>query len=286
MKDGTKIRRSVSGNFNADFPESIDMKITNYCDLGCAFCHEMSTKRGNHANFETIKKRLEGLPAGVEIAIGGGNPLDYYKLLELLKWMYDRDLIANMTVNSKHLVIDKYKNLMNEILRLGYIYGLGISGDTPNSFETLPNVVNHFIAGEQTLNDLKSISKRYKKVLILGYKDYGRGFTYEKSNRSRLDSNIIELNSYLRHSYKGPKHIYEQLFEIISFDNLAIKQLNIQNIMGKDFEDFYMGDDGKFTMYFDAVADTYAKSSTSTRINFTDFAGGYQQNVRDGFVGL
>ena len=54
-------------------------------------------------------------------------------------------------------------------------------------------------------------------------------------------------------------------FEVVSFDNLALTQLNIKNYMSKEkWEEFYMGDDGKFTMFIDLVEQKFVRSSVST----------------------
>ena len=50
--DGSKVRYTDEDEFVACFPESIDMKITNYCDSNCPMCHELSNKDGKHASFE------------------------------------------------------------------------------------------------------------------------------------------------------------------------------------------------------------------------------------------
>ena len=53
-------------------------------------------------------------------------------------------------------------------------------------------------------------------------------------------------------------------FKVVSFDNLAIDQLKLRRIFSnKDWNEFYMGDDGQFTMYIDLVEEKYALSSTS-----------------------
>jgi len=53
--------------------------------------------------------------------------------------------------------------------------------------------------------------------------------------------------------------------KVVSFDNLAIEQLNVKELLFKDKQDewdeFYMGDDGNFTLYIDAVNQTFAKNS-------------------------
>ena len=61
------------------------------------------------------------------------------------------------------------------------------------------------------------------------------------------------------------KIVNESWFDVVSFDNLAIKQLDVKRLLTKEeWNEFYMGDDGGFTMYVDMVNREFAKSSTST----------------------
>jgi len=269
--DGSKIRYGES--FNPIFPESIDLKITNYCDLGCPFCHEHSTLRGKHGNPDKIISRLQGLPEGIELAIGGGNPLDFPNIVEFFSRLNELGFIVNMTVNSEHLIQEKYIKIIDNIFHNRLINGLGISGSTKNKYISYDNTVNHFIIGEQSLEEFQNISKIYNKILLLGYKTYGRGHKYFQSKQGeRIRKNILVFNEYFKH----PNRQYP--FNIVSFDNLAINQLNLKENM-KDFEDFFMGEDGEFTMYYDGVTDTYAKSSTSIRMKFSNI----DKNIRSVF---
>ena len=119
------------------------------------------------------------------------------------------------------------------------------------------------------------MSERYthKKILLLGYKSYGRGKSFQKKHSEHIQKNIKELREYLNKDL--------DLWNVICFDNLAIEQLNIKELLGDKFESFYMGDDGKFTMYYDAVKDQYAKSSISKRCNFKK-----REFVTEGFMKL
>ena len=45
-----KIRKTMDDDFIPIFPESIDIKITNYCENNCPMCHESSNINGTHAN--------------------------------------------------------------------------------------------------------------------------------------------------------------------------------------------------------------------------------------------
>lgn len=40
FEDGTKVRKNDLDFFEAESPESMDIKITNQCDMGCPMCHE------------------------------------------------------------------------------------------------------------------------------------------------------------------------------------------------------------------------------------------------------
>lgn len=54
-------------------------------------------------------------------------------------------------------------------------------------------------------------------------------------------------------------------FQVVSFDNLAVCQLDVKRLMtDKEWKEFYMGNDGQFTMYIDLVKREFAKSSTAT----------------------
>ena len=46
--DGTKIRENDFNFFEPEYPESMDMKITNACDMMCPFCHEASVPNGEY----------------------------------------------------------------------------------------------------------------------------------------------------------------------------------------------------------------------------------------------
>ena len=256
--DGTKIQEWSDDELaNPIFPNSMDIKITNFCDLNCKFCHEMSNINGKHGNLEFLKSILFNLPRGSELALGGGNPLDHPNLLNFLEWCKNRELVPNITINSKHLV--KYIDLINKLIDEHFIYGVGLSISDNFDFKSIElinnphNVVYHVIAGVNDVFILDNIIKsEIDKVLILGYKEVGRGITYKNS----LVDNCIKDWFNLLPSYLGKLHL--------SFDNLAIAQLKVKRFFTqKTWKEFYTGTDGQFTMYIDAVNQTYSTSSTS-----------------------
>lgn len=261
-EDGTKIRE-FDDVPEIYFPESLDVKITNYCDLGCKYCHENSTIKGKHADLEKLKAVLVSLPAGVELAIGGGNPLDHPNLIDFLIWCQEKGLICNITVNQRHL--KKHLATLETLIEEKLIYGLGISivNNHYKEIEYLKtltnNIVYHVIAGVNDISELDSLNSIGNcKVLILGYKNFGRGVDYYSEE---VDKNI-EL-------WQKQLPLYLGKFSI-SFDNLALEQLNVQSMISENiWNSFYMGDDFSFTMYIDAVKQEYGPTSKSLdRVSF------------------
>ena len=273
LSDGTKIRENNLDFFDAEFPESMDIKITNACDMGCPMCHEDSRPDGKHGDILNLPF-LDSLHEFTELAIGGGNPLSHPDFIPFLHLLKERKLIANVTVNEVHFM--KNIPLLLELAEQGLIYGLGVSytgGDRENTYRfadevsKFPNAVIHIINGIVSMEQISWLSERNRglKILILGYKDFRRGAEHHVKVGQAVDNKMKDMYEYL------PNIIENAWFKTVSFDNLAISQLNVERLMSeKDWEVFYMGDDGRdgelssASMYVDAVAGQFAKNSCST----------------------
>lgn len=263
LGNGTKIRENDLDFFAPEKPESMDIKITNCCEMACPFCHENSTSDGKHGDILNIPF-LDSLLPYTELAIGGGNPIDHPDILQFLLELKKRKLIPNMTVNQHHFL--KYKDDLKKLCDNELIYGLGISLTDPNdefieAIKEFPNAVIHVINGVHTIGQLERLKDLNLKILILGYKEFRRGKTLYENFASRVS---IEGNKDLLHAHL-PEIIAYNWFDVVSFDNLAIKQLDVKRLLSEEkWNEFYMGDDGMFTMYVDMVNREFAKSSTST----------------------
>jgi len=254
-EDGTKIRETEDDEFLASFPECMDVKITNYCDMGCPYCHENSTTDGLHGDILN-QKFINTLKPYTELALGGGNPLSHPNLEEFLILLRSKRIIANITINQKHF-IDNYdwvKSLCDRKL----IHGLGVSFTNANEdfikkILSIDNVVLHVINGVVNIDELMKLGSKGIKVLILGYKEFRKGIEYHSST---VEESKVDMYYALDDITK--------LFKVVSFDNLALKQLNVKRLMSdEDWSEFFMGDDGKFTMYIDLVEQKFANNSTS-----------------------
>lgn len=270
LDNGTKIRETIDPEATAFIPETIesfDCKITNSCDMGCPMCHENSVPNGKHGDL-FAPSFLDKLHPYTEIAIGGGNPLEHPDLYKFLQLCKERKFIPSMTVNQVHFEknFDFIKKLVDEKL----IYGLGVSLNKVNKkfvnkLKEIPNAVVHIINGLVTLSDLGAMRDLgVRKVLILGYKVFRRGETLYKHESEDINIRGNVLKKCL------PKILEEKWFDVVSFDNLALKQLDVKSLLSeKEWNQFYMGDDGlegeqtSASMFIDMVERKFAKNSCS-----------------------
>lgn len=265
LSDGTKIRETIYDEFIPEFPENADVKITDKCSQGCPFCYEGCTKQGEHSYLMcedgTFGQHwMYTLHPYTELAING-NDLDHPDLDKFLLKMQSMKVVVNITVNQNQFM--KHLDYLKYLTKYKMIYGLGVSlvdASDEKFFEALksfPNAVVHTIAGILSSKDIILLMKNHVKVLILGYKNLGRGINYKNNVYNHVEDYIKQLQYWL------PKMVDK--CRVVSFDNLAIEQLGVKELLFKDkqkeWDEFYMGDDGNFTLYIDAVNQTFAKNS-------------------------
>lgn len=256
--DGTKVRYTKDGESpSPEYPESMDLKITNRCDLGCPMCAEQSSPDGAHADLND--PLLDSIRPYTELAIGGGNPLAHPDLNNFLHRMQNQSVICNLTVNAVHFLnnIQFLKMLCNQKL----IHGLGISipehipDGLLDELKMFPNAVIHTIAGVTPWTVYEALADHDLNLLILGLKAKGNGWKYIYNDTLHVAQNLCDL----KHNLLNLRH----RFKAVAFDNLAVTQLSLRELLSPDeFDELYMGDDGEFTMYIDLVAGKYGKSST------------------------
>jgi len=259
LEDGTKIRESNEDKLIADYPESLDIKVTNYCDAGCSYCHEKSTVAGKHGDLEKAFEILKVLPAGTELAIGGGDPMSHPNLENFLIKLQENKYIANITINEKHL--DRYETILLDWENRGLIKAVGISytfnlQKVIDFYKKFQHCVIHVIIGCHTSSIIREIQTQINtpRILLLGYKTFGRGIQYKNKFNDSVEKNILDWYRNLRFILKD---------NLICFDNLAIDQLNPKRLFlnESEYTKKYMGDDGQFSMYIDFVKQEYSKAS-------------------------
>lgn len=255
LDDGTKIRETNEDEFIPSFAENCDVKITDKCDGGCLFCYEGCTPNGKHGDILNYKF-LDTLHPYTELALNG-NDLSHPDLIPFLKKLKEKKVIANMTVNQIHF--ERYQSLIRYLVDDGLVYGLGISLNNPTEkfislVKQYPNAVIHVINGILSPSDVGMLADNDLKILILGYKMLRRGVSHYIINHENIEC----LQYWLK------ENLEEMLnhFKVISFDNLAIEQLEVKRLMNEEeWNEFYMGDDSEFTYFIDLVEGKFSKNS-------------------------
>ena len=264
FEDGTRIKETLNPDdtfFKANFPDSCDIKITNYCEMNCPMCHENSSINGKHSNILLSSSIINNLHPYTELAIGGGNPLSHPDLIDFLKLLKEKKVIANMTINYKHF-IDNLSTI-NYLVNEGLVKGIGISSNIIDEeliyiLEHYPNIVLHTINGLITPENFQKLYNKSVKVLILGYKVFRRGEDEYKKNQEFIDKNKEWMYNNIADFIKR--------FKVLSFDNLALEQINVKRVISQeDWDLYYQGGDGQSTMFIDMVEEHFAKSSISKK---------------------
>ena len=294
----------------ADFPDSIDLKISNRCSRGCPFCHENSTKAGKILDLEKTKEILSQLPElPIEFAIGGGNILETPgESSDIVNWLLAQNHRVRCTVRYEDLLT--LTEEQKELLKMFEGIGVSISDVTPEMEEVLNNKQKYDYSFDgfgadlaRHFNNLLFGDKGKKdKVLHTGTPKYvihiiSGVFPVEKLDKFLHDTSVPTLilgykqwgrarNTELPESLPEfertiKQYLYKNRYEIeagkydrksIVFDNLALEQLHIKDsLTDEEWDTLYMGDEGTHSMYIDAVAGQFARNSRSPeRVSWDD----------------
>lgn len=277
MDDGTKIRFTEDDEFKPSFPENIDLCITKSCSIGCQFCYANCVPKGQHWDYENgkIKQILNSLRPYTELAINGN---DFYNIPYLDRFLSDmkrKNVFVNATFHFKQYLSNFERIKLCQTSNL--LHGIGISINEVYSDQELltlnkiKNGVIHVVAGIFNEKIYNSLKNKFHKILILGYKHTGRGILYDNLYPETVKKNIEWLEQNILSVMRG--------FTVCSFDNLALEQLRIkEKVSPEKWQRLYMGDDGGFTMYIDAVEEKCAKNSIEIAEPYHQFLYKYFDN--------
>jgi hypothetical protein len=257
--DGTRIIEYPDSGIRLDYPLNIDIRVSSRCAFGmnpktgkaiCDFCHESATTDGYSADLDYLYSNiLSSLPAGIELAVGinewNNDLLVFLKKCKMSGW------IVNGTINQGHIRRDK--GYIKYAIEEGLVNGLGVSFrsgmiDIPEWILSYDNTVVHVIAGIDPIDSIKQLSEKgIRKILVLGEKDFG--FNLGK----------VKIVSESHIKWFREVHSLFNLFDVVSFDNLALEQLNIRRFV-KNWEELYQHE---YSFYINAVDGYFADSSRS-----------------------
>lgn len=233
-------------------PELADLKITDYCPYGCAFCYQGSTKNGVHASLDDIKRIASELSeAGCfEVAIGGGEPTLHPDFKEILSIFEKKNIVVNFTTRNKKFLEDP------ENFKL-FSGNVAFSSESPDEVEKLfetavkswtnQRINIQYVMGstdQDTFYKILRQAPRFDAITLLGYKTTGFG------------------SSFTPHDYKDwQKTLHEAIKKMTSFNIGIDTALANESDLSDIPPHMYYREEGKFSFYIDAVKMTYAPSS-------------------------
>jgi Radical SAM superfamily len=265
-RSGAKIRLTYAGGdyIKALTPELVDLKITDACPYKCSFCYQSSLPDGKEPERNHIESVIDALGVrglGVfEVAIGGGEPTAYKGFNYLLERCRKNYIKPNFTTFAVDWLLDEV--LLKAVKK--NVGGIGVSVHKHSQLtkaqrikEKCPDqhvMVQHVLG---TLNskdtfDLLYAAKGLKiPVLLLGYKSVGFGTTQApysitelvdkiKTNRGFLNGLTLAVDTAIVANHPD-------LMEAFAVSKLLVTS-----------------EEGKFSMYVDAVENTVAASSYET----------------------
>lgn len=260
-KTGTKIRWTKDDAFRLDFPESIDLIVSKRCNNCCDWCYMGCSPIGKEADLKDTSNILEMMPhTEIAMNINSEIPDGFKEYLE--EYMY-RDILVNATIHLEDWL--RHREYLGKLREEGLLYGIGISyskmgwlmmQEDKASERALVHPMNvlHIVNGLADSGDIAKIRRLKPKLLVLGYKTFGRGSAYEESHSERVRENMHWLEKNIKDMF--------MTMPIVSFDNLALEQLDIKNKLDEDvWDECYMGDEGSSTLAVDLVSQKFALHS-------------------------
>lgn len=116
-----------------DYPEFLDVKITDFCLGGCPYCYMDSTGRGEHssdilAKVESYFGKLCINERPFQVAIGGGEPTSHPEFIPLLKLFHELGITPNYTTNGMFIGQSNCRDILEATSK--YSGGVAVSCHT------------------------------------------------------------------------------------------------------------------------------------------------------------
>jgi len=242
-------------------PELIDIKLTNFCPFLCSWCYQNSTLQGKHADKDNVQNLARDCKEHrvFECAFGGGEPTLYPDFVDILSYFRYHGVVPNFT--TRNLAWLRDEKLRPEILEYCGSFALSVNkADEVKELGELvrrhcvsdKKIVIHYVLGSSDKYYLGQILREAKhqdfSITLLGWKTTGRGAGGPLHN----NADWLETALSLRKDHCCPT---------IGVDTVIANEYEEQ-IKQAGIPDYLLyTEEGKFSMYYDAVEDKYGPSS-------------------------
>jgi hypothetical protein len=254
---GRKIRfmpTGVEAPTAAAVPELVDVKITDYCSAGCNYCYQESTKQGEHASANKIMNFAHecGRRGVFEVAIGGGEPTAHPEFARILRCFRSAGVIPNFSTQSTEWLDDG--KILSAVKQCCGAVALSTQSREQAKwwFETMKEhdirAHVHYVLGVSPLDNLRRMlaSTSHGYIVLLAYKQMGRAAGKEPFDYTGWQDVVRKHNKN---------------WWTVAVDTFLVD--DVQDGFSRDEvpEHLYESGDGKFSLYWDAVTDSYAAHS-------------------------
>jgi MoaA/NifB/PqqE/SkfB family radical SAM enzyme len=244
-------------------PELVDIKITDHCTMGCEYCYQSSTPAGQHADYDNINRLAYALARMrvFEVALGGGEPTKHPKFLGILRTFRNYGVIPNFTTRDLMWMFNK-KDAQEIVKTAGeFAYSVTTGADVkrlgraiergkfrelqPEKEFSVQYVLN---TGGNLYDVLEEARKNDFRVTLLGYKrvGFGKDFTPIPEDWMKAVAQARKERSWVH----------------IGVDTAIIKEQGEQIKRDLNVSELLMtAEEGKFSMYINAVNNTMGPSS-------------------------
>lgn len=256
----------------SEFPTLVDISITSFCDKGCQFCYQSSTKNGKHAELDVVKNVLDELKNNgcLEVVFGGGEPTSHPKISEILQYAKNLGFVVGMTTKNYNLKNHQdFQTIVNNIDTMAIsCNSIEETKKAEKCFADCYKVNFKFSGYYQTILGLSSLDylmEQFEYIKennyhttnfnLLGFKNFGFGKNQIPNNVDGWIEKIKDANEYDMVN--------------IGVDSIIVKKYRQELLEnGVDYK-YLVGEEGKFSCYIDCVEKTIAASSfTDVKFDF------------------
>lgn len=254
-------------------PELVDIKLTDVCHIGCAWCYQNSVSDSLHGDLDLIKTVIKSLdPEITEVAYGGGDVLMHPNIVEILEFSREYGLTSsNITMNWQSIL--RYPDEVKSVMHLLDATGCSITGagQIKQVVEQLKKldcyipsrICFHVIPDLYSTRLLLKILKELREyspesdILFLGYKTNGRGHLVSTEKVEEMDE-IFQVIVDTRMNLQCDTKFVKDYIEVVKKYGSELT---------------YDIQEGEYSMNIDCVEKFYSQSSYNL-----DFKGKIDEN--------
>ncbi len=244
--------------FRATWPELVDLKITNRCSARCPFCYQDSRPDGAHAPLERIRTIVEQLQASqvLEVVLGGGEPTEHPDFAAILAAVQAAGMRVAFTTRRTDWLDRAYPTEV-DWRRVGWALSVDSVADlakaqrvrgsrrNPAWLPAIHVVLGTPAARPESLGAIaEGCAREGLRLVLLGFKQRGRAATTVPEDESHWVRTLQESD-----------------VRAVSIDTVLAERSELALRRAGIPPWLYDVEDGRFSMYLDAVSGLCGPSS-------------------------